>query len=117
MNTILKVLITAVLVVVLSKILPGVSVEGYTSAIIVAVVLGLLRIIVKPILIILTLPFTILTLGLFLFVINAFIVLLADRIVDGFNVSGWWYALLFSLLLSFLQSLLQGILYKEEKVQ
>ena len=114
MKLILRVLLTAVAVVVLAYLLPGIHVDGYMSAIIVAIVLGLLRIFVKPILVILTLPITILTLGLFLFVINALIILLASRLIDGFAVSGFWYALLFSLLLSFFQSVLYSFL-KEKK--
>ena len=78
MNTILRLLLTAIAVVVLAKILPGVAVEGYFSAIIVAIVIALLRFIVKPILVILTLPVTIITLGLFLLIINAIIILMAD---------------------------------------
>lgn len=114
MNTIIKLLLTAVAVVVLAKLLSGVAVDGYVAAIIVAVVLALLRLIVKPILIILTLPITILTLGLFLFVINAIIVWIASEILDGFAVDGLWWALLFSILLSIFQSLLNGVL-KEGK--
>jgi len=114
MKIILKMLLTAIAVVVLAQILPGVQVAGYTSAIIVAIVLGLLRIFVRPLLIIFTLPITIMTLGLFLFVINAAIILLADKLIDGFAVSGFWYALLFSLLLSFFQSILYSFL-KEKK--
>ena len=114
MKTILKVLLTAVAVVVLAYFLPGITVEGYGSAIIVAIVLGLLRIFIKPLLVILTLPITIVTLGLFLFVINAVIILLAGKLVDGFYVDGFWYALLFSLLLSFFQSILFSLI-KEEK--
>ncbi len=106
MKNILKIILTAVAVVILSKILPGVVVDGFLSAIIVAVVLALLRLIVKPILVVLTLPVTIITLGLFLFVINALIILLADYLVSGFGVSGFWIALLFSLLLSLFQSIL-----------
>ena len=105
MNLILKLLLTAVAVVVLAKILPGVEVAGYMSAIIVAIVLALLRLIVKPILIILTLPVTIVTLGLFLLIINAVIILMADYFVEGFAVRNIWWALIFSLLLSFLQSI------------
>jgi putative membrane protein len=71
-----------------------------------AVVLGLLNIFVKPLLIILTLPITIFTFGLFLFVINALIILLAAKFVNGFRVDGFWWALLFSLLLSILTSFL-----------
>ena len=107
-------LLTAIAVVILAELLPGIKVDGYTSAIIVAIVLGLLRIFVRPLLIIFTLPITIMTLGLFLFVINALIILLADKLVDGFHVFGFWYALLFSLLLSFFQSILYSFL-KEKK--
>lgn len=110
MKIILKVLLTAIIVVVLAKILPGIFVDSYTRAIIVAVVLGLLRIFVKPLLIFFTLPLTIITLGLFLFVINAMIILLADKLIEGFAVAGFWYALLFSLLLSFSQSILYSFL-------
>ena len=106
MKLILKLLLTALAVVILAYVLPGVSVDGYGSAIIVAVVLALLRLIVKPILIILTLPVTIITLGLFLLIINAIIIMMADYFVGGFSVSTIWWALLFSLLLSFLQSVL-----------
>ncbi len=114
MKIILKMLLTALAVVILAEILPGIHVDGYTSAIIVAVVLGLLRIFVRPLLILFTLPITILTLGLFLFVINAMIILLADKLIDGFAVSGFGFALLFSLLLSFFQSILYSFL-KEKK--
>ncbi|MET2983760.1 phage holin family protein [Aureibaculum conchae] len=114
MKLILRVLLTAIAVVILAKILPGIAVASYTTAIIVAVVLGLLRVFVKPLIILFTLPLTILTLGLFLFVINAGIILLADKLIDGFAVSGFWYALLFSLLLSFFQSILYSFL-KEPK--
>lgn len=106
MTFILRILLTAVVVVFLAKFLPGVTVAGYFTAIVVALVLALLNLIVKPILILLTLPVTILTFGLFLIVINAVIILLADAFVDGFAVSGFWIAVLFSVLLSIFQSLL-----------
>lgn len=102
----LRILLTAVVVVFLAKFLPGVSVAGYLTAVIVALVLALLNLIVKPILILLTLPVTIVTFGLFLIVINAFIILMADAFVGGFDVSGFWIAVLFSILLSIFQSLL-----------
>ena len=79
MNFILRILLSAIAVIVLSKILPHVSVDTYYTAIIVALVLSLLNLIVKPILVILTLPVTILTLGLFLLIINAIIILIADK--------------------------------------
>ncbi|RXJ52831.1 phage holin family protein [Gelidibacter gilvus] len=115
MNLIIKLLITAVAVVVLAKGLPGVEVAGFTSAVILAIVLAFLDAIIKPILVILTLPITILTLGLFLLVINACIILLADKFMGGFNVSGFWVALLFSLLLSFLESVLYSLLDKDKR--
>ncbi len=112
MKTILRVLLTAFAVLILANLLDGVSVANYESAVIVAIVLGLLRITVRPLFVILTLPVTVLTLGLFLFVINALIVLMADRLIDGFNVSGLWTAMLFSLLLSVFQSILFSFLKK-----
>lgn len=109
MTFILRILLTAVVVVFLAKFLPGVAVAGYLTAIIVALVLALLNLIVKPVLILFTLPVTIVTFGLFLLVINAIIILLADSFIDGFDVSGFWIALLFSLLLSIFQSILFSI--------
>ncbi|MCK0122910.1 phage holin family protein [Gelidibacter sp. F2691] len=114
MNLIIRLLITAVAVVILAKFLPGVEVAGFTSAIILAIVLGLLNLFLKPLLVILTLPITVLTLGLFLLVINACIILLADEFMAGFEVDGFWIALLFSLLLSFLQSVLYSLLDKDK---
>ena len=115
MKTILKVLLTAVAVVVLAKFLPGIGIDGYISALIVAVVLSLLNLLVRPLLVLFTLPVTILTLGLFLLVINASIILLADYFIDGFWVDNFWWALIFSLLLSLLQSILFSILKKDKK--
>jgi putative membrane protein len=110
MKLILKLLLTAAAVLIIAHFLPGVAVENYTSALIVAIVLGLLRVTVKPILVILTLPVTIITLGLFLLVINALIIMLADNLIDGFYISGFWIALLFSLILSIFQSILYSFL-------
>lgn len=104
---------TAIVVVLLANFLPGVSVDGFLTALIVVVVLTLLDLIVKPILILFTLPVTIVTFGLFLLVINAIIILLADAFVSGFNVAGFWVALIFSLLLSVIQSVLFSLLTKD----
>jgi putative membrane protein len=97
----IKTLIIAAAVVLSSYFLPGVSVNRFTTALMVALVLSLLNYFVKPILILLTLPVTILTLGLFLFVVNAIIILLASKLVTGFHVNSFGWALLFSLVLSF----------------
>lgn len=90
---------------------PNVSVDSFWTALIVALVLSLLNAFVKPVLIILTIPITFVTLGLFLLVINAAMILLADGLIDGFNVNGFWWALLFS----FLLSLVNGLFQKENK--
>lgn len=113
MKTIFKILLTSVAVMILAYILPGVSVADFWAAIIVALVLGILRLIVKPILIFLTFPITIVTLGLFLLVINACIILMADYFVSGFAVRNFWWALVFSLLLSFLQAVLHSLVEKD----
>ena len=110
MKLILKILITAILVMVISYAMRGVVVANFVTAVIVAIVLGLLNIFIKPIIVIFTLPVTILTLGLFLLVINAFIILVCSGIVGGFAVDTFWTALLFSLILSLSQSLLYGVL-------
>lgn len=115
MKFILRLLLSALAVVVLSKVLPNVSVDTYTTALIVAVALSLLNFIVRPILVILTLPVTIITFGLFLLVINAIIIKLADHFVDGFTVDGWLWAIVFSLLLSLLQSILFSVLKSDKK--
>ncbi len=106
MNYLIKLLISAALVVILASLLPGIAVSNYFSAIVVAFVMALLNTFIKPLLIFFTLPATIFTLGLFLFVINAVIVLMASSLVGGFYVSGFWSALLFSLLFSLFQSAL-----------
>lgn len=115
MNLLFRILLTAIAVVVLAYFLPGVEVANFTTAIIVAAVLAFLNAIVKPILIILTLPMTIVTFGLFLLAINAFMILLADKFINGFKVSSFWTALLFSILLSILQSILHSGLKEEKK--
>lgn len=112
MNIILRILVTAVVAFGLSYILKGgVHIDTFWTAVVLAIVLAILNAVIKPILVILTFPITILTLGLFLLVINAGIIMLASKFVDGFKVNGFWWALLFSLLLSILTSLL----YNENK--
>ena len=109
MNLLIRLLISTVVVFVLAHFLPGIAVDSFATALLVAVVLALLNTFLKPILIFLTIPVTIITLGLFLLVINAVIILICDKLIDGFGVSGFWYALLFSLLLSLGQSILNNI--------
>ena len=115
MKTFLKILLTALAVIVLANILSGVTVTGYVAAIIVAIVIAILNMFVRPLLIFFTLPATIVSFGLFIFVINAVIILLADKLVDGFAVSGFWTALLFSILLSIFRSFLFSLLKDDKK--
>ncbi|MBS1533585.1 MAG: phage holin family protein [Bacteroidetes bacterium] len=105
MNQIVRIIITALLVMVIAHFMPGVSVASFTTSLIVALVLGLLNVFVKPLLILFTLPVTIFTFGLFLLVINALIILLCTKIVGGFTVESFWTAVLFSIILSVSQSI------------
>ena len=104
MRLIVRLLVNALIIIGLAWALPGISVTDYWTALVVAVILGLLNFFVKPLLIILTIPVTIITLGLFLFVINAFIILMTGSLVDGFSVNGFWWALLFSILVTALNA-------------
>jgi len=115
MKWFIKLLLTAVAVFILEKILPGITVASYVDAIWTALVIGLLNSFVRPLLVFLTLPATLITLGLFLFVINALMIMLAGNFLDGFTVASFWWALLFSVLLSFLQPILHSVLGEDGK--
>ncbi len=115
MKWFLKLLLTALAVFLLEKILSGITVASYTDAIWAALVIGLLNSFVRPLLIFLTLPATLITMGLFLFVINALMIMMAGNFLDGFTVASFWWALLFSILLSFLQPILHSVLGEEKQ--
>src|SRR5579863_3835372 len=100
MTILLKWLINAIVILVAAYILPGVHVDNLWTALIIALVMGILNILVKPLLIILTLPITIITFGLFLLVINAILVICVSHIVPGFRVDNFWWAILFSIVVS-----------------
>ena len=114
-----RILISAVVILFLGWLLPGVEVDSSWKAVVAALVLALINAFIRPFLVLLTLPVTIFTLGLFLFVINALTVLLAAKWVAGFSVNGFWWALLFSFLLGILNSWIQGwaLAGQEEKPQ
>jgi len=101
----IRILITAFLVMLLAHVLPGIHVDSFLTSVWVAIVLAILNVFIKPLIVILTIPITIFTLGLFLLVINGLIILLCEQIVGGFHVASFWSALLFSLVLSLLQSI------------
>jgi putative membrane protein len=113
MGFIIKVLITAVAAYAAAWLLPGAAITDAKTAIIVALVLALLNTFIKPILVILTIPVTIITLGLFLLVINILIIKLTDSLVGGFTVDGWFSALLFSLIVSLVTWILSGLVDRD----
>lgn len=112
MNILFRLLITTGIVLFLSYFMGGVQVDTISTAVLVAVVIGLLNTFLKPVLVFFTFPVTVLTLGLFLLVINAGMVMLCDYFLTGFTVNSFWNALLFSIILSVLQSLLYKIFTK-----
>ena len=97
MSLIVNLLISALAVYFTAWLLPGITVKSYGAAVGVALVIAVLNVLVKPLLVLLTIPVTALTLGLFLLVIDAIIVLLAGKLLSGFQVGGFWWALLFSI--------------------
>lgn len=110
MNFILNWLISALAVGITAYILPGVTVGSYWNALLVAAVLGLVNVFIRPILVFLTLPLNILTFGLFTLVINALMVLLVSAIVPGFKVAGFWNALIFAIILTIINSIFFSII-------
>lgn len=106
MVLIIKWLIMTASVMIAAYAIPGVTVRSFFSALWVALFLGIVNMLLRPFLILITLPINILTLGLFTFVINGVIILLASSIVKGFQVSGFWIAVLFSIVLSIINYLM-----------
>lgn len=108
-QTLIKFLIAAIGVYLTGMILPGVNVANVWIAIVVSAFIGLLNILLKPLLVVLTIPITMVTFGLFLIVINGFIIYLADKIVTGFEVKSFWLSMVFSIVLSIITFLLERI--------
>ena len=109
MRYLTRLFFTWIAVILAAGWLDGVQVRDYATALVAAAVLSLLDSFVRPLLILLTLPITVVTLGLFLLVLNASVVLIGARLVDGFEVQGFWPAFWFSLLVSLVVTLLEGI--------
>lgn len=104
MNFLIRILVIAAVSFGLAQVLNGIHVADFWTAFVFAIVLALLNMFIRPFLILFTLPVTFLTLGLFLFVINALVILLASKFVDGFGIDNFWWALLFSIILSIITS-------------
>ena len=117
MNFIVRILISTLAVLATNWLLPDrmVQVDNFTTAIILALVLAFLNSVVKPIFIILTIPVTLISMGLFLLVINAVIILLADYFINGFQVHGFWAALIFSIVLTIINSIFNAIKKRDEQ--
>lgn len=109
MRILLKILVLSLAVFFASYILKGVYLDGFPTAILVAVVLSVLNALVRPVFVLLTIPFTLITFGLFLLVINAVMILLTDFVLDGFHVDGFMTALLFSIIISVSTWILEAI--------
>lgn len=115
MRFIIKVFFTACALMLAAYLLePHVTILNFWTAIIVALVLAVLNAIVRPILLFISIPATFLTLGLFIFVINALIIILATYIVKSFKVDGFWWAMLCSIIVSFISSILNGFIKKDQ---
>jgi len=102
----MNLLIYSVAVYATAQVLPGVTLNSFSTAIVVTIILGLVNTFIKPIFLLLTLPVSIITLGLFTFVINALMVIIVDMLITGFEVRDFWWALAFSLVLSLVTSVL-----------
>src|SRR3990167_6522904 len=100
MNILIQILVNGLAVFITAYLLPGVHVNNFITAIIVGIVLGIVNAFVKPVLVLLTLPITIVTLGLFYLVLNALLILLVAQIVPGFSVANFWWAILFGVVMS-----------------
>lgn len=108
MKIIVHWLVAAAAIIITAYLLPGVTLSGFVPALVAAVVLGLINAVLRPFIIILTLPINIITLGLFTLVINAFMVFLTDKLVPGFTVDGFGWALAFGVVLFFVNWILKG---------
>lgn len=109
MKILLNLLVSSLAVFATARLLPGVTVDSFGTAIIVALVLALVSVFLAPALLLLTLPLNIMTLGLFTFVIIGALVLLTARLVPGFQVASFWWALVFALVLSVINAFFHGI--------
>ena len=110
-----KLLLSTLAIVLTAEILPGIFVEDPYTAFLVALLLAVLNVTVKPLLVIFTIPLTIFTLGIFLLFINGFIILLAHKLIDGFSVGSFGWAILFSILLSIINSILEYFVFAGTK--
>jgi len=115
MRFLIRMLISTIAIMVTSYLLPGVTLDSFAAALATALLIALLNTLVKPVLIILTIPVTLITFGLFLLVINASIIMMASNLLKGFHVDGFWYALLFSIILSGITGVMESMVSSDVK--
>jgi len=109
MDFIIRLVISAFAVILSAYILPGVSVKSFWTALWIALILTLLNVFITPIMVFLTIPITIITFGLFLFVINAVVILIASALISGFQVNGFIWALIYSIILTIVSYILEEV--------
>lgn len=112
-----KLLITSIAILIAGYLLPGIHVDTFWTALLVALVLSFLNVFLKPLMVLLTIPFTLVTFGLFLLVINALIIMIAGSWVNGFGVDGFWWAMLFSVIMSLISSFMESLVKHDESAR
>ena len=110
-------LLNALALLTVAYVLPGIVVDGFTAALIAALILGLINMLLRPLLIILTLPVTLVTFGLFILVINGVLFWFAGSVLKGFEVSGFWVGILGALLYSIISSVLAILFFEKKNLQ
>ena len=115
MRFLVRLVVNAAAVFLAANVVPGIAVSGFGVALLAGLILGLVNAVIKPILIVLTLPFTIVTLGLFIFVVNAICLALVAWLVPGLTISGFWAALFGAIVISLVSWLLNAIVSDEER--
>lgn len=108
---IIRWILFALALLFIAWIIPGISIDGFKAALLASLVIGIINVLVRPILVIITIPITLLTLGLFIFILNALLFLFIGHIVPGFHVDGFLSALLGSILLSIISVFINNIEY------
>ena len=117
MRFLLRVILNGVAVFLAAQLIPGIGVSGFGAALVAGLVLGLINAVIRPVLILLTLPATLLSLGLFIFVVNAVCLGLAAWLVPGFTISGFWAALFGAIVISVISWLLSALLIDEQRAE
>ena len=109
MNILIKWIVSAAAIAITAYLLPGVTVTGIVPVLVLAVVLGIINAFIRPILTLVTLPLSIVTLGIFSLILNTLLILLAEAVVPGFEIAGFWWAFLFGIVLALVTAVLKKV--------